>query len=133
MARLTIRNTDNPDLNGEYDMDLAAGFTKAEYFVMKKHVDVVVGDMAPGAKIDQNVMTAWGLVALRRAGKEHLFPLFMDTRDDQTEWSFDEAEVEDSNPPAQETGSETHSSGLSTSNGSESSPETTPLRIGDPI
>jgi hypothetical protein len=133
MAKLIIKNTDHPDLNGEYDIDLAGGFTKAEYFVMKKHVDVVVGDMVPGAKIDQNVMTGWGLVALRRAGKEHLFPLYMDTTDEQTEWSFDEAEVEDAGPPASKTGSDESSSGLSTRNGSESSLETTPLPIGDRI
>jgi hypothetical protein len=101
MAKLTIKDTPSPELNGEYELDLAAGFTKAEYFIMKKHVGVVLGDMAVGLPIDANVMTAWGLVVLKRAGKEHLFPYFMETNDEQAGWDFtkEEAGEDDALPP----------------------------------
>ena len=94
MATLTISST-HPNLDGTYELELAGGFTKAEYYVMKKNVGVTVSDMLPGSGIDMNVMTAWGLVALRRAGKEYLFSTFMDTTDEQTTWEFDEDEVEE--------------------------------------
>jgi hypothetical protein len=93
MAKLTINASGNPQLDGEYEIDLTAGFTKAEYHLMKKNVGVVVGDMLPGKEIDMNVMTAFALVALRRANKEHLFPLYMETTEEQTNWEFNEDEA----------------------------------------
>lgn len=139
MAKLTIKDTPFSELNGEYELDLAGGYTKMEYFIMKKHVGVVIGDMAPGSAIDANVMTAWGLVVLKRAGKEHLFRPFMETTDAQTEWDFAEEEAEDDAlPPAIEpvsgagSSSSGEPSGSSTNGDSAGSPETIPARIGSP-
>jgi hypothetical protein len=139
MAKLVIRNT-HPNLDGEYDLDLAGGFTKAEYHIMKKNVGVTVNDMMPGSGIDMNVMTAWGLVALRRAGKEHLFPAFMDTTDDQTNWEFDEDEVEEDAAVPTMSGSDdaakpnepSEPSGSNTNGASDARLEIIPLATGSP-
>lgn len=100
MAKLTISNT-HPQLDGEYELDLAnAGFTKTEYHLMKKNVGVVVGDLMPGSPVDMNVMTAFALVMLRRAGKEHLFSAYMETTDEQAVWDFgNEVGEDDALPP----------------------------------
>lgn len=146
MAKLTIRGT-HPQLDGEYELDLTNNsFTKAEYYLMKKNVGVVVGDMQAGMPIDMNLLTAWGLVALRRAGKEHLFPVYMDTTEEQAQWEFPEDEVaeDDALPPAspqpKPTGSgpgdvvtlheRNEPSGPSTSSGSDDSQEIPPQAIG---
>jgi hypothetical protein len=139
MAKLTIRNT-HPNLDGDYELELANGFTKTEYFIMQKHVGVLADDMLPGSRINVNVMTAWGLVAIRRAGKEHLFPLYMDTDDTQTAWEFDEEEAgEDPAVPTMSGSGEpvepnvrSESSGPSTNGGSDVSLAVIPPAIGSP-
>jgi hypothetical protein len=138
MAKLTIKDT--PGLDGEYEIDLTAGFTKAEYYLMKKRVGVVIGDLTPGSPIDMNVMTAFGLVLLERAGKGHLAEVFMQTTDAQTDWDWEDAEVteDDALPPASESGSvtrpslESESSGASTNGSSDDSQERIPGPIGSP-
>ncbi len=139
MAKLTIRDT-HPNLDGDYDLDLASGFTKAEYYIMQKNVGVLADDMMPGSRINMNVMTAWGLVAIRRAGKEHLFPVYMDTNDNQTAWEFDDEEAgEDEQLPTLSGSSEpgkpsgpSEPSGPNTNGASDGSPEILPLAIGSP-
>lgn len=139
MAKLIIRDAFPPELNGEYDITLENGFTKAEYFLMKKHVDVVVDQFRIGSPVDANVLTAWGLVMLRRAGKEHLFPAYMETTDAQTVWQFDEKEVgeDPAVPPVSEPAAgsapnaRSNISGSGTENGLGSSPETIRPLIGD--
>jgi hypothetical protein len=140
MAKLTISST-HPNLDGTYELELAGGFTKAEYYMMKKNVGVTVNDMMPGSGIDMNVMTAWGLVAIRRAGKEHLFAAFMDTTDEQTTWDFDEDEVEEDAALPTMSGSDdaakpnepSGSSGPSTNGASDVSLEIHPVATGSPL
>jgi len=95
VAKLII-NAGHSGLDGEYELDSKNGgfnFTKAEWYLMKKNVGVVVGDFAPGQPMDVSVMTALGLVLLRRAGKETLFDAFMETTDSETTWEWDSSEV----------------------------------------
>jgi hypothetical protein len=123
MAKLTIQGT-VPQLDGEYELDLAAGFTKHEYFLMKQKVGVVAGDLAPGAPIDMNVLTAFGIVTLERHGLAAYIPAFMETTDVQTDWDFDEAEAseDDALPPSNEPDANYGSAGSSTSSGESSEP-----------
>lgn len=138
MAKLVIRNT-HPNLDGVYEFDPVAGFNKTEWYLMKKHVGVVVDDMMPGKPVDMNVMTAWGLVVLHRAGKDHLFPAYMNTNDDQAKWEFDEDEVADESVPTLSGSGESGTppelsepSGPSTNGGSDVRLEIIPLATGSP-
>jgi hypothetical protein len=146
MAKLVI-NSGNRFLDGEYELDLSEGFkfTKTEWFLMKRRVGVVTEDLRPGSPLDMSVKTALGLVALHRAGKEHLFDTFMDTTDDQTVWEWGDDEVMDTGQEGEEslppkTGSESpvsestknESSGPSTDSDSESSQAATPPATGSP-
>lgn len=136
MAKLKIKETGNAHLDGEYELDFARGYTKTEYFLMKSKVGIVIDDLQPGSRVDANVLTAWGIVALHRAQKDHLIPAFMETDDSQTDWDFDTAEVEDKGdgrPPessVSETSSENGSSGVTTRDDSVASPETPRLLTG---
>jgi hypothetical protein len=123
MAKLTITGT-VPQLDGEYELDLSAGFTKQEYFLMKQKVGVVAGDLAPGAPIDMNVLTAFGIVVLARNDLSAYLPMFMETTDTQTDWDFDEAEVgeDDALPPPSAPAATEDSVGSSTISGGSSEP-----------
>lgn len=140
MAKLKI-TTGNPDLDGEYELDLTEGydFTKNEWFLINNRVGVTIADMVPGSKLNMNVMTALGLVVLARADKERLFDAFMATKDSQTVWEWDEAEVEDDALPTQSepsessaTGSENGTSGPSTNGSSDISQDEIPAVTGSP-
>jgi hypothetical protein len=118
MAKLTITGT-VPQLDGEYELDLTAGFTKREYYLMKQKVGVVAGDLAPGSPIDMNILTAFGIVVLERNGLSAYLPMFMETTDNQTDWDFDDAEAgeDDALPPPSEPAATDDSSGSSTTSG----------------
>lgn len=141
MAKLVIRSG-NQFLDGEYELDLSQGFnfTKTEWFLMKRKVGVVVDDMRPGAPLDMSVMTGLGLVALHRAGKEHLLDTFMETTDDQTDWVWAAGEVADTDDVDPQIGSgssasaemKNGSSGPSTGSDSEPSPAAGHPATGDP-
>lgn len=142
MARLKV-NCGNPRLDGEYELDLSKGFnfTKKEWYEIKRRVGVTVSDMEPGAPLDMSVMTALGIIALGRYGKGHLVDLFMETTDEQTDWDWDDSEVEeveDESLPLKTVSegsaavSETNgSSGSDTKQSSGGSPETSQVPTGE--
>jgi hypothetical protein len=102
MPKMIIRGAD-PRLDGEYDVKMPP-WTKREWYLVKKQTGVIASDFVASedgqTQYDLNLLTAIGLVALHRADKDALFPLFWETADDQVEFDFSDEAVDDS-PPAQ--------------------------------
>jgi hypothetical protein len=144
LPKMTITGADGR-LDGEYEVTMPP-WTKREWYLVKRQCNVIASDFTPNedgtTSLDMNLLTAIGIVALHRAGRDALIPIFWETADDQVEFDFsDLEELAEGNPPGTETDpatasspeSSAHSGNGSSSDGASSadlpSPTGTPLSV----
>lgn len=133
MPKLIISNV--PGLDGEYELDLA--FSHRDFRTIKQIAGVRANEVMDAIEAgDLDIIVALAEIAITRTGKPHSIEQLWDSTAGSIVFDVEDLEDDAAPPPIVNAGGSadaSETSGVSTSNGSDSFPENgTPVSVGMP-